>query len=398
MIRVAIAIAATIGLLLVLNHYLASREPILPPAVPRPVKTMIVTPVSGEFVLKYPGSTRAIQQVDIAFQVNGSLVDLPINSGDIIKKDQVIARLDPRDYQNTLDARQADYLNAKSNLEREQKLYDAAVDPKSKLDQMVALFKVAEANLQIARKAREDCTLKAPFDGMVAKRYVDNYQNVTQGKAIISLQDLSSLEVEVDLPEWLVAKAKGLDTDSTAIAEYDSLPGKKISLKMREFTAEADPQTRTYPVRFAMDSNPDTSHVNIMPGMTASVTIRIIPKEKTTTTFLLPVWSVDSSKKKDQPYVFVVDTTAKPWVVRQRNVTVGELTGDSILIRDGLKTGERVVIAGASRLSDGMPVSDLPAFLQNDPQTGSEAQELGIENSVPTGVPTNHADFQRTGK
>lgn len=379
----AIAVAATVVLFLLLNQYLANRKPDLPAQTPRPVKTLVVAPAHGELLLKYPGYTRAIQQVDVGFQVSGSLVDLPINSGEIVKKGQAIARLDPRDYQNTLDARTADYLNAKTNLERQQKLFASATIPKSKLDDAVAAFKVTEASKQIAEKARQDCILKAPFDGVIAKRYVDNYQTVAQGQPVVSLQDLSNLEVEVDFPEWLVAKARGMAKGSKATAEYDSLPGKIIALKVREFAAEADPQTRTFPVRFNMLHNPDTNHVNILPGMTATVTITVVPKDTDSNLFLLPVWSVVSDNKTDGPYVYVVNDKVQPWVVSQRRVVVGELTDDSILVKSGLQSGDRVVVAGASRLEKGMNVCDLPAFLREHAATESEAESLGTEQSVP---------------
>ncbi len=399
LIPFGVGLAVTIGLLFALNHYLAGRKPVIPPAQQRPVKTLVVHPVNGTFDLKYPGQTRAIQQVDVGFQVSGSLVDLLINSGDLVKKDQVVARLDPRDYQNKLDAANADFLNSKTNLERQQSLFAAATIPKSKLDDAVAAFKVAEANMKIAEKARQDCILKAPFDGVIAKRYVDNYQTVTAGQPVVSLQDLTNLEVEVDFPEWVVAKAKQMGEGAKATAEYDSLPGKIINLKVREFSAEADPQTRTYPVRFSMLNNPDTAHVNILPGMTASVTITVNPQRQDAPAYLLPVWAVVSDNKKDEPYVYIVkelaarDAGKSVWQVEQRRVTVGELTGDSILVKSGLQEGERVVIAGAARLENGMFVRDLPVFLQENATSGSAAQSLGTETTFPAGTPKPQAPF-----
>lgn len=388
-----VALLAMVGLLLLLIHYLNGRKPNVPPQPLRPVKTQVVQPVNGAFNLKYPGQTRAIQQVDIGFQVSGSLVELLINSGDVVKKDQVIARLDPRDYQNKLDAANADYLNAKTNLERQQSLYASATIPKSKLDDAVAAFKVAEANMKIAEKARQDCVLKASFDGVIAKRYVDNYQTVSAGQQIVSLQDLTTLEVEVDFPEWIIAKARQIAAGAKATAEFDTLPGKIIDLRVREFAAEADPQTRTYAVRFTMLNNPDTAHVSILPGMTSSVTITVTPPNTGVPVFILPVWSVASDGKKDEPYVYVVDDKVTPWVVHQRKVTVGELTGDSILIKSGLQAGDRVVIAGTARLSDGKPVRDLPAFLKSGNGGSSAAQSLGTEQTMPAGTSKPMAPF-----
>lgn len=367
-VPIAIAVVATFIFVLLLDGHFKNKKPDIPPRKPRPVKTLVATPVDGALTLKYPGKTRAAKQVEIGFQVSGSLIDLSVNSGDVVKKDQVLARLDPRDFQNTLEARNADYLNAKLNLERQQKLFASATIPKSKLDDAVAAFKVAEASKNIAEKSRQDCILKAPFDGVVAKRYVDNFQSVTQGSAVISLQDLSSLEIEVDFPEWLVAKARSIAQSTVATATYDSLPGKTIALRVREFAAEADPQTRTYPVRFSMLDNPDAVQADILPGMTASVQLVLTPKQGSPSVFRLPVWSVVSDGKDAQPYVYIVkDEKQTPWTVIQRKVKLGEMAGDSVLIKEGLQEGDRVIVAGASQLENGFAVRDLPLFIKAKP-------------------------------
>ncbi len=350
---------------------------------PRPVKTMIIKPENGNLVLKYPGSTRAVQQVDFSFKVSGSLIELTVNAGEVVKIGQVIARLDPRDYQNSYDARLANYLNAKARLERVRKLYQAAVDPKSKLDEAAALFKVAEAEMNIAKKSLDDCTLRATFDGVVAKRYVDNYQTVNIGEPIISLQDLRKLEIEVQLPEWLVAQAKNDRENAEAFAYYDSLPNIKIPLVIREFSAEADPTTRTYPVKFYMPNNPDTAHLNILPGMTANVTIIIKRDTSKSPIFALPIWAVNSDNANNKPYVYIVDDKSEPWVVHQQTVEVGNLLEDTIIVKKGLKEGQRIVTAGGPRLEDGQKVRDLPTYMQPTFSNSNEATEMGDKKEAP---------------
>lgn len=330
-----------------------------------PVKTELVSRLKGSFEVQYAGTTRAIRQVDIGFNVSGTINQLPIKAGETIEKGAVIGELDPRDYQNDLNAAQANYTNAQARLARVQKLYDAAVDPKSKLDEAIALFKVAEANLEIAQKARNDTVLEAPFKGIVAIRYVDNFQVVEKGQPIISLQDLETLEIQADIPEWMIARA----TDAKGIeiyATYEAIPGVKIPLKIKEFFAQATSSTRTYTVRFYMDKNPTGKYVTILPGMTANVIMHIIPKAGEIPEFLLPVWAVNSIGGKNRPSIFLVDDKQTPWVVREKQVDVGQMTQDSIVVKGTLADGDRVVIAGATRLQDGMKVRDLPPFLKSN--------------------------------
>ncbi len=330
-----------------------------------PVKTELVKKLKADFEVQYAGSTRAIRQVDIGFNVSGTLMELPVKAGMTINQDDIIGALDPRDFQNDLNAAEADYNNVKTQLARIQKLYDAQVDPKSKLDVAVAAFKVAEAKLDIAQKARNDTVLKAPFKGIVAIRYVDNYQVVSAGQPVISLQDLNTLEIEADIPEWLVARATNAE-DIEIYATYEAIPNVKIPLKIKEFTAEAASSTRTYSVRFYMPKNPTDSNVTILPGMTSNITMIIKPKGGEQPQFLLPVWAVNSIGGSKQPSVFVVDDTKDPWVIHEQHVTVGQMTGDSIIVQGDLKGGERIVIAGATELQDGMKVKDLPPELKSN--------------------------------
>ncbi len=330
-----------------------------------PVKTELVKRLRGNFEMQYAGTTKAFRQVDIGFNVSGTLNQLPIKAGMTIDKGDVIGALDPRDFQNDLNAANANYVNMQAQLARVQKLYDAAVDPKSKLDEAVARFKVTEADLEIAQKARNDTVLHAPFKGIVAVRYVDNYQVVTAGQPIISLQDLTTLEIEADIPEWLVARATNAE-NIEIYATYEAIPAVKIPLKIKEFTAEASSSTRTYVMRFYMETNPTDSSVTILPGMTANITMMIKPQGDNVPEFILPVWAVNSIGGENKPSVFLVDQTKTPWTVHEKKVDVGAMTGDSIVVKGILNDGDRVVIAGATKLQDGMKVKDLPSFLKSN--------------------------------
>lgn len=343
-----------------------------------PVKTESLKNINGEFEVKYPGTTKAIRQVDVGFNVSGTLMELPAKAGMTIDEGDVIGKLDPRDYQNDLNAKIADYNNAKARLDRVKKLYDAAVAPKSQLDEAVAAFKVAEANMEIAQKSRDDTVLKAPFKGVIARRYVDNFQVVSQGQPIISLQDLKTLEIESYLPEWFVSKVKEAH-DVEIYATYEALPGVKIPLKVKEFAAEADDQTRTYRVRFFMEKNPTDSNANILPGMTASITIKIKPANSAKVEFLVPVWSVNSNAGKNKPAVFVVNEKTNPWTVERREVQAGIMSGDNIIISGDLKEGEKIVIAGATRLQNGMKVKGLPEYIQSNLDT-LDSREKTLKN------------------
>ena len=117
------------------------------------------------------------------------------------------------------------------------------------------------------RDALDDTCLRAPFSGVVAKRHVENHQEVQAKAPIVFLQDLSQIEVVVDVPETLAAQIrKGYAPD--VAARFACAQDKTFPLTLKEFSTKADPQTLTYQAVLVM---PRPQGVSILPGMTATV-------------------------------------------------------------------------------------------------------------------------------
>ena len=139
-------------------------------------------------------------------------------------------------------------------------------------------------------------------------------------------------------------------SEGDVVVQFDSIPGKKFPLKVKEYSTEADPATQTYQVVFVMNQ---PAEANILPGMTASVTAKS-SAAKSRPYILVPAIAVLDAPG-NHPYVFVYD--AKAGVVHKREVRIGRLQGSSsIHILDGLKPGEQIVTAGITKLEDGMKV------------------------------------------
>ncbi len=332
-----------------------SREQEAPAAreVIRPVKTMVILGPEGTRSRQFPGSVRAADRVDLAFQVHGPLIELPIKQGETVKKGQLLARLDPRDFQSNVNSAEAQFTEANANYERGKELVKDGFISKSEFDKLKARFDVARADRNIAKKALEDTRLRAPFSGVVARRYVDNFQDVRAKQEIMSLQDISTIEIVVDAPERVVAKTGG-EVTAKLVALFESAPGRQYELELKEFATEADPKTQTFQYVLTMPQ-PDNS--NILPGMTATV---------------LATRS-QAKKASDEPEIYVIPALAvfadeggrsHVWVVKpetttvtRRQVTTGDLTGtESIQIVDGLSSGDMIAVAGVTQLREGMKI------------------------------------------
>jgi len=347
-------------------------EPVTKEEVVRPVKMMTVTSSTDALQRNFPGMVRAAKRADLAFQVEGTLKQLPVDEGQEVEEGQLIAQLDQKDFQTNLRNAQGQLARVKAALAAAQSEYDRIVriqkqDPgaasesmvvkrREAVDQAKAELDSAQAAVDAARDKLGYTTLRAPFGGVVSKRYADNFQEVRAKQAIVSLDDISSLEILVDLPEIVVASLresqKKPGAEARANAVFVAAPGKKYPLRVKEFATRADPKTQTYQVVFEMER--PTEDVTILPGMTATVVGEPPASTGEADFFIIPAIAVFADDQGNSN-VWVVDK--EKMTVGRRKVTTGDLTGEAgIQITEGLQSGEMIAASGVSQLREGMKV------------------------------------------
>ncbi len=320
--------------------------------VVRPVKMMTIASGGEVFKRAFPGKVQASQEVDLSFKVSGPLIELPVKEGQEVKKGQLLARIDPRDFKTNLDQAKARSLEAQQQFKRYKDLYIKKQVSKADFDKYKSSHDVARAQQTDARHALEDTYLKAPFAGVVAKKFVDNFQDVLAKQPIVSLQDVSSIEIHIDVPEALVAMARDKKgAIATAMAEFSTTPGKQYKLSVKEFSTRADPQTQLFRVTLLMKQPED---INVLPGMIANVVVTGAPTEGADDEIVIPAIALFADESGTS-HVWVVDP--KTMKTHRRKVTTGSLTGkESIRITDGLKPGEKIAVAGVTQLREGVKV------------------------------------------
>jgi multidrug efflux system membrane fusion protein len=345
-----------------------SEEPAKTVETIRPIKLMKVGGSLAGKTKKLPGTVRAADRVDLAFQVPGTLAEFPVKEGQIVKKGTLVARIDPRDYETNL--RNAEGTSAKAQAAlayaiAEYKRYVKVkeTDPGAVSDSMVSLKraaeKVARADLQSAKATvaaakdqLEYTRLKAPFDGVIAQKYVDNYQEVQAKQAVLSLQNVTDVEVIIDVPELMIAPIR--KTLPRFYAEFTADPNRRFELRVKEFATQADSITQTYRVVLVM---PAPSGIRILPGMTVNVAIEFTEEAEAGAEILVPASAVFADDA-GRPQVWVIDPNTMK--AQRRAVTTGELSGgDSIRIVSGLNADETIAISGVSMLSEGQTVRAL---------------------------------------
>lgn len=326
------------------------------PAV-RPVKSIVVDAPSGSGVRNFPGRVDSANRADLAFRVAGTVAALNVKQGELVTRGQVLARLDQQDFQLTLRDRQARWDRASKDYERAKELVEKGAISRRDYDLVEANFKSADAALDQAKQNLDYTVLRAPFDGSIAQRHVDAFEEIAAGQPIFSVIDPSSLEVTFDVPENIImllpsdAQPDQRDERANVWAAFDAAPQRRFELKFKEVATRADAQTQTFQVTFSL---PAPKGVTVLPGMTVSVTADLSRAISEKAVYFVPTSAVTGSNELEAR-VWMVDEDTM--TVHARPVTIGRLVGSSIEITDGLEPGIRIVTAGAAYLAEGMRVS-----------------------------------------
>lgn len=322
----------------------------------RPVPTEPVKPLARVSVREFPGTVRAEQRVDLAFSVSGLLLSLNADEGQRVRKGEVIAKLDQRDFIINLDKATAAFEEARKTLKRTSTLIKQKVVSQSDLDSDQATYDSTRAEVRAKKKALDDTMLYAPFNGVIAKRYVENHEHITAKTPIVSIQDISVIQIVFEVPERTIAREGNLDAFDITV-QFDVLGGQWFKAKPREVEVEADDATHTYDVVVNITPQPG---MHIYPGMTATVRVErkdthqsVNAAASAPSATLVPVQSVFAGN----------DGKAYVWVIRgseaapvKTPVTLGRLRDEGQEILSGLTVGQQVAVAGVHTLTEKMRV------------------------------------------
>jgi RND family efflux transporter MFP subunit len=321
----------------------------------RPAKILTIEQGSLIQNSKYPGKVQALDRVEVSFEVSGKLISLPIKEGQQIKKGDIIARIDASDYQSRLNAAKARVSQTKAEVGRYANLLAEKVVAKSTYDVKQKNYDVAVSDMRIAQKAVNDTYLRASFNGIIGKKFIDNYQVVQAKQPIVSLQKTTAIDIIVNAPEQLVGQANKYTIE--LLAEFANYPGERFPVKIKEFSTEADSQTQTYRVVLTM---PIPKGKSILDGMTATVHMsRQLKKGNASSKLHIPVQSVFYDGAK-QAYVWKLEADMS---IARSAVEVGVMDDGNITILSGLATGDKIITAGVQKLTAGTKVREFTGIM-----------------------------------
>lgn len=326
-------------------------------AIPRPVKVMMAA-AEQDKVPSLPGVVRARIETDLAFRTLGRMLSRKVDVGDLVHKGDVLAEIDPISLQLAVKSAEADLRNAQAQLEnaattemRKRKLVQSNAASIADHDLAEQQLKSAAANAAKATaslaKAHEQLgysELRAEFDGVVTATSAEMGQTVSAGLPVLKLARLEQRDVVVDVPEAQFSKIR-LDDRFKVALQLDSRI-EAIGV-VREIAPQADPNTRTYRLKIAIDRAPDIFRLGAVVTATPLV-------EERKRAIALPLSAIRHEGGASQ--VWVVDRSTAQVALRAVELDSPASDARSVVVLSGLREGEEIVIAGVNELVDGQKV------------------------------------------
>lgn len=307
-------------------------------------------------VVEAVGTTRASRSVEIVPLADGRVSELNITPGGEVEEGGVIARLDDDIERANLSAAEGTLLQKQQAAERAARLRESQTVSLAALETLRAEEIVARAAVDRARRQLEDRTIRAPFSGVLGLTSIDVGARVEAGDRLTTLDDLSKVEVEFQLPETLFARVKpGLEV----VARGSAFPGRTFEGRIVAVDSRVDRNSRSFLTRAELP-NPD----------------RTLPSGM----FVLMSITLDDYEAVTVPDAAIVSEGSNTFVYRiaggkaeKRQVATGLREGGLVEIREGIAAGDVVAVTGLQRLSDGTDVN----VLNGEPATSDASETAG---------------------
>jgi membrane fusion protein, multidrug efflux system len=341
---------------LILSHGCAQQDAAQTP--PRPVLAVKVGEEVAARETAFAGEVRARYETKLSFRVPGKVIARRVEVGDRVRKGQLLAQLDPVDYQlaskalaSQLSAARTERDFAKDDLARYKELLDQKFISSTDYDRADTRYQTArdrvealEAQLTQANNQTRYAELHADRDGVITALPVESGQVVTAGQPIATLAQLDEKEVVLSVPEHRIADVRKAEETSVALWVDQS---QRLKARVREIAPSADPASRTYSVKLSLLEGKDLAGL----GMTATGYFPAIAADQIT----VPLSALFQPQTgPGQARVWVVDE--KTQSVRSVPVKAGATVRDQRVVVSGLTDGQLVVSAGVNRLAEGQKV------------------------------------------
>jgi multidrug efflux system membrane fusion protein len=327
----------------------------------RPVSYQEVGFLGGEAKRTFSGTANTDKVINLSFRNNGIITEFNLKIGQIVKKGQLLAKLDNvqsrLNYENslsTLNSAKSQMNTAKLSLNRVRSLYEKGSTSlsdyeaaKNQYRTAVDTFESAKRSVAIQQEQIRYGYIHAPENGVIAAVNTEIDENVTTGQNIAVLNAGSDMQIALGIPENMINQ---VNKNMSVAINMSSIDDKTFNGIITEVSPSINPNTSTYPVRVKI-TNPSQE---IKSGMAANVTFEFGEKQTTIKTLVIPAKSVGEDAKGN--FVFLIEESGEKTIAKKQHIKVGKLTSEGFAVTEGLSAGQKIAIAGLQTLLDGQEV------------------------------------------
>jgi len=291
--------------------------------------------------LDLTGNTEAIHDVIISSELGGTVQELAVDRGDLVKKGQVLAKVSADMYQAQSAEARARLRLKKAELEKASVLFERnSITAMQKLQAQVE-HDAAEAQAALAESRLERAVITAPFTGVIDDRFVEEDELVGPGGRLLRLVDHSRMKITSNFSELDVSTfSPGVTADVT----FDALPGKVFKAELTFVAASSEPASRTFPCEFRLS---EADSKVIRSGMIARIHVL---KELHRDVLVLPQATIVETETGRSVFILNSD------IAHRKEVTLGASNDGMVVVASGLEPGQTVVVNGHRDLVDGQQV------------------------------------------
>ena len=312
-----------------------------------PVKVMEIMTSQTVSVRNYIGMVEESVAVSLAFSSMGTIEQVTVSEGQRVQKGQLLATLNTATAEDSYRMMLSKLQQAQDAYDRLAKLHEKGSIPEIQFIEVETGLQQAKSMTSVAKKNLDDCQLFAPRDGVIASRSVEIGSNVMPGIEAFKLVSVNKVNVKIPVPESEIGKiAKGQKARIEVPALNDSVFSGEVDMK----GVTANPISHSYDVKISID-NP---MMKLMPGMVCKVIVQSpeLTGEVESAKITVPNRTIQISADGRQFVWFADGNTAK-----RRFVKTDGMNDDGIVVVDGLSTGDKLIVEGFQKISEGMKIS-----------------------------------------
>ncbi|MDR1344969.1 MAG: efflux RND transporter periplasmic adaptor subunit [Tannerellaceae bacterium] len=311
--------------------------------IPVKIVEISASPVKGE--QNYVGTVEESVAVSLSFPGTGTVEQALVYEGQRVSKGQLLATLNTVTAQNACDVSQANLVQAQDAYDRLAKVHESGSLPDIKFAEVEAGLQQAKSMAAIARKSLDDCKMYAPMSGVIATRSIEAGANVMPGTTAFKLVSVDRVNVRISVPENEIGSVR---TGQAASITVPALNQAVFTGKIETKGIAANAMSHAYGVKIGID-RADATTVLPLPGMVCKV---LLTDDGYAAAFVVPNRAIRIATD-GQKFVWLADGNT----ARRRFVKTGDLTTSGIIVTEGLSAGDRILVEGFQKVSEGTGIS-----------------------------------------